>query len=112
MTETFAPAYFYPDNPTVKTDIQKTSLRGGVEKRRERSTPKYVFDLTFTGINDTQANYIIDFFAARSGELEAFNWVDPVLGTVLVRFDGAELNLKKTNSLRWEGGCRLVEVDS
>lgn len=65
----------------------------GYEKRRLRSRrPKRNYNLTYTNINGLQKSAIENFYNARSGEFEAFNFDLSHInesGTITVRFDGS-----------------------
>lgn len=79
----------------------------GYEKRRLRSRrPKREYSLTYTNLNGLEKSAIENFYNARSGEFEAFNFDLSHLnetGTITVRFDGG-LNVQHVLS----GGSNIL----
>ena len=79
----------------------------GYEKRRLRSRrPKRTYSLTYTNLNGLEKSAIENFYNARAGEYEAFNFdlshVNET-GTITVRFDG---NLQINHVL--SGGANIL----
>jgi hypothetical protein len=71
-------------------DTSIISLGGRKEQRiAHDSTVRYKFELSFSAIDPTDKNTIRDFFIARKGSFESFDWTT----VYTVRFDMDLVNL-------------------
>jgi hypothetical protein len=62
---------------------------------KHRDNPLHGRRLTYSGITEAEATILEDFFRARHGRVEAFNFTDPDDGSVFrMRFDQEDLSLR------------------
>jgi phage-related protein len=92
-----------------RTDVLITQFRGP-EQRREKSPQRRAFRLPFSQFEDV-ANEIRDFYKARGGPLEAFDWVHPDTGeTIRVRFNNDTLERTRIYGVAHQFDIELIEV--
>lgn len=119
----------FPTLPGTKMEVTRTVLwntkihkspSGREQRVGYYSAPLHEFELnievmrqgTFAGQAFTEARTLADFYNARKGSLEAFNFTDPLDGTVrLVRFAEDKLPMKRLMLNLWDATkVKLVEV--
>lgn len=93
----------------TRSDVLITQFRGP-EQRREKSPQRRAFKLPFTQFADV-ANEIRDFYNARGGPLESFDWVHPDTGeTIRVRFNNDSLERTRIYGVAHDFSIELIEV--
>lgn len=72
----------------TRTNTIKQVFDSGHEQRRKKGADKDTFDFTYLYLEKEAALALRTFYLARNGDVEAFQWTDPVLKTeYTVRFD-------------------------
>lgn len=104
----------YQDGIVFNTLISK--FESGKEQRRSKGLPRRTFRLYFEkeNISKTEVTEIWDFFVARKGQFETFEWDylrdDGVTETVKVRFNTDALERDVFMNLIYKFGLPLIEV--
>ncbi|HOY61617.1 MAG TPA: DUF2460 domain-containing protein [bacterium] len=103
----------YPYTPQPKFKTAVNEFGDGAEERVALWTAsRKEFPVTFL-LTDSQYETLLDFFEARSGRLEAFNWTCPAdEETYLVRFAEDTLNAERYGHNRIRVSTKFVEVDA
>ena len=105
------------DISVKRTDVYSTMVQAGGTGKEQRAsvqaTPRYRFELTFNFFRQTnfsaQTTFdelasLVTFFETQKGRWDAFNFTDPVDGTVRTcRFDQDELDIQRIVQLCWKG---------
>jgi len=108
------PEFIWPAHRVRTEDIKYNTLitkfESGKEQRRSKGSPKRKFQLKFEK-QETPADEIYNFFKARKGKFEVFNWTHPRTGEVIkVRFGVDKLSREVFYDLMFKFGLPLVEV--
>lgn len=114
------PKFTWKANRAYQDGIVFTTLisqfESGKEQRRSKGLPRRKFRLYFQKENITkqEATEIWNFFVARKGRYEAFEWDyekdDGTVETIKVRFDTDVLERDVFMNLLYEFGLPLIEV--
>lgn len=88
-----------PSYPLVRMPMFDTSVITYGNKTEQRisrqASERYRFKIRYKQLSSSDMTTLKDFFIARKGAFEAFNWTDPEDSTVyLVRFEKDMLNLE------------------
>ena len=114
------PKFTWKANRAYQDGIVFTTLisqfESGKEERRSKGLPRRTFRLEFeksmTTSND--AKEIWDFFVARKGRFEAFEWdyehEDGTIETVKVRFNTDTLTREVFMNIIYRFGLQFIEV--
>ena len=76
MAETFSVVPQYIWNPVSEHNVLKTTFESGKTQRRYKGAKPRQWNLTFNGTWATVSS-VVDFFNARKGSYESFNWTPP-----------------------------------
>lgn len=104
----------YQDGIVFNTLI--TEFESGKEQRRSKGLPRRIFKLEFEKENTTktEATEIWNFFVARKGRFEPFEWDyekdDGTIETVTVRFNSDALNRDVFMNIIYKFGLSFIEV--
>jgi len=90
---------------TVKTNMW------GAETRHSKWGPRKGFTLTFNHATTGEMNYIRDFFIARKGDYEKFDWTHPLTSVVYsVRFSRPNISVKEVGVDSFNIETEFIEV--
>lgn len=109
----------YPTSPQpLKTSRRSlefktlvTSQDFGVEQRRHIWGEKYSFNLSYDVLTKADATILWNFYVARAGALEAFNYTDLISKNVYkVRFIDDSLSMQEFQHRLYRTGINLIQV--
>ena len=105
------PEFIYEEELDFLTIISE--LEGQQEQRRsKRSFPRRTFRLLWKVLSSAEVDILFDFYIARKGSFEAFNFVnlnDSV--TFIVRFELDKMSKQRFSGALFSTGLTLLEVN-
>ena len=107
MAETFNVIPQYVWEPSYHYNNIRTEFESGKEQRKFIGVLPRQWALTFKGSSE-KITTVVDFYKARKGSFEAFNWTPPGENTVIsARFEEDSLSVTRYGLTSW-GECSLV----
>jgi uncharacterized protein (TIGR02217 family) len=110
----------YPASPIPSFSFSKeigyrtliSNFENGAEQRRNKwSQGKRQFTLTYKTLTLTEVTVIWDFFVARKGSFESFDYVDPTTSTTyVVRFMEDKFTFEEFAYLLTSSGINMIQV--
>lgn len=93
------------DYPVEEIEFEDTSD----QRFLNTDKPKVTWEVTTPVLTDAEAQALRNFYAARRGSFEAFQWLSPLDGVLLtVRFKKNSLVINDNNSYNWGARFSLV----
>jgi phage-related protein len=96
------------------SSVLTVAFESGHEQRRKKGPILRTFEFTFNALSDKAYTTLKDFFFARGGEFESFQWTHPISKVVYtVRFAGAiqgENFAHNNQTAIWKCSVKLVQV--
>jgi len=103
------PTYVYTEMKQHKTNV--ISFENGKEARYSKGSFVREFTLEFRSLNGTDKDTIVDFYIAREGRSETFDWENPIDSTTYtVRFSDDALSIENVDYDIFDILVNFVEV--
>ena len=107
MAETFSVTPQYIWEPSYRYNVIRTEFESGKEQRKFLGVLPRQWALTFKGSWATISG-VVDFYKARKGSFEAFNWTPPGESTAIsARFEEDSLSVPRTGLISW-AECSVI----
>lgn len=107
MAETFSVTPQYIWEPSYRYNVIRTEFESGKEQRKYIGVLPRQWGLTFKGSSTTIAT-VVDFYKARKGSFEVFNWIPPgEASAISARFEEDSLRVTRYGLTSW-GECSVT----
>lgn len=106
------PKYGYSFGKEIEFRTLVSNFENGAEQRRAKwSQGKRKFTVTYNAVSPANMTILYDFYVARKGSFESFNFTDPITSTVYaVRFVDNKMSFEEFTYNVRRTGLQMIQV--